>query len=164
MQDFETESLWSQITGECIKGDLEGARLTQVPAQHFTYAEFKRLYPNGVLLRKPVRGESGSPYEGYFASERLGIFGRGDNFKRLDAKEIVYGLRFEGGEVAVAQSYLEKKRMVVVNKFKPTVELVLTEGGGVRAIARDSGKKPYPVISAFWFAWASFFPETELIK
>ncbi len=92
MQDLETGSLWSQINGECISGELEGKKLSPLPALHTTYSEFKELYPEGLLLKKPEKGESGSSYDSYFADpDKLGIFGRADNFQKLDGKDKVFG-------------------------------------------------------------------------
>ncbi len=107
MQDLETESLWSQVSGECISGPMEGSKLKQFPALHSTYLEFKKSYPNGMLLKKPEKGEAESPYDSYFGDkEKLGIFGRSNSFTRLEGKDKVIGIRLETREVAVAFDYL----------------------------------------------------------
>ena len=54
MQDLETKSLWSQISGICIQGKMEGTQLKTVPFSHTTFAAFKKKYPDGKLLKKPV--------------------------------------------------------------------------------------------------------------
>ena len=98
MQDMQTQSLWSQISGECIQGKLEGTRLTLFPASQTTFAEFKRIYPNGVLLKKPEKGPEGSQYESYFAdSTKMGIFGRVESFERLGADQLCAVRQYPGG-------------------------------------------------------------------
>ena len=195
MQDLETKSLWSQISGECIKGQLEGARLELFPSIHTTYAGFRRLYPQGRLLKKPERGSRGSAYGDYFAdTTKLGILGRADRFTRLDAKALVYGLRLPDQEVAIARDYLlehgsavvETEAMTVWVAFDSTKQTVTAEGMRWDEVSWDTGKvkaevddlavaqhgfmgkeinmEPVPIITAYWFAWASFFPETELVK
>ena len=53
---METKSMWSQVTGECISGTLDGRKLELFPAMHTTYDEFVKLYPDGLILGKPGRG------------------------------------------------------------------------------------------------------------
>ncbi len=204
MQDLQTESLWSQVSGECISGAMEGKKLIQFPAFHTTFEVFARLFPNGLLLKKPEKGLSGSPYDSYFADKtKLGIFGRADNFQKLNGKDKVFGLRFGEKEIAVSEAYLHKHGYALIeNESSPVVitygsdgmtavAFVLTEFNQAdlkslkidsnrislpnRQVAWDgrtgktlSGSAEYlrmvPVITAYWFAWAGFFPDTELIK
>lgn len=204
MQDLQTGSLWSQILGECINGPKENQKLKQFPAIHTTYGEFKKLYPDGRLLRKPERGDAGSRYDGYFDNpEKLGIFGRLNDFERLAAKDKVFGIQLGDRKVAVAEALLEVNGWAVFTAEQYAV-LVTFDSQGRTAVAfelegmsedatqmitvqdnsvvSESGKsiwnartgkviegqgkdlKVIPTMSAFWFAWASFFPDTELIK
>ncbi len=204
MQDLETESLWSQISGEAIMGFEEGKKLTLFPVIHTTYNEFKKNYPDGVLLTKSEKGPPGSTYETYFSDEsKLGIFGRANDFQKLDGKDKVFGLNLSGSQFAVSVDYLSKNRYALLENPISQVILLLTDNGNtaiaysladidaddIRGLKVDNdrivlhGKKVawdlrngktiegnqealtlVPVISAYWFAWFSFFPETELIK
>lgn len=204
MQDLETESLWSQVSGECISGPMEGSMLKQFPAIHSTYKDFKRTYPNGLLLKKPEMGEAGSPYNSYFSdNEKLGIFGRANNFTRLNGKDKVIGIRLTNREVAVSYDYLSREEFAFISDSVAPVILIFNVAGatvsafifdkidnnyltsldisdGIISIAEGRIKwdaysgyaiseeienlKIKPTMTAFWFAWVSFFPETELIK
>mgnify|MGYP006277955379 CR=1 FL=1 len=203
MQDFQTQSLWSQVSGKCISGEMEGAVLDLVPSQHMFFADFASLYPEGQVLAKPARGQPGSAYGDYFRSEdKLGVFGRANDFDRLPGKALVWGLRLESGPIAVAQTLLDSVRWVLIDDSRPPVAVVSDTAGHTvaafdlsglqpaeverlglindqlvlaggdrrwnpisgRALGGGSELKPLPLISAYWFAWASFFPETRLIK
>ena len=204
MQDLETKSLWSQVSGECISGPMEGSQLEQFPAIHSTYKDFKKTYPHGRLLKKPKKGETGSQYNSYFSDKsKLGIFDRADNFTRLNGKDKVIGLRLTDREVAVSNNYLSDRRFVLIPDTTTPVVLIFNSNGatvtaflfnnvdtdylkslsvsnGVVSIAEGKMKwdantgvalseglddlKIKPAMTAFWFAWVSFFPETELIK
>ncbi len=204
MQDMQTKSLWSQVTGECIQGELEGKSLSLFPSQHTTFAEFKERFPEGVLLKKPFKGPRGSAYQDYFSdSAKLGIFGRQDTFKQIPGKTRVFGLRFNDGQVALTVDHMEVNRIEVIDMFNPKTLLYYdSEGETVSAYAlpeniawdpaqfkvrqdqivyRDNrfawnsstgegisddmpDLKPMPVITAYWFAWFSFFTDTRLIK
>ncbi len=204
MQDLETESLWSQVNGECISGPWEGSLLKQFPAIHSTYKNFKKAFPHGRLLKKPEKGEAGSPYDSYFGDkEKLGIFGRSDSYARLDGKDKVIGIRMETREVAVAFDYLRYKGLVLIHDSAAAIIVIfnadratvsafifdepldtdsvsLNVSENILSIADGKMKwnastgvaisegtvslKIKPIMTAFWFAWASFFPETELIE
>jgi len=204
MQDIETASLWSQISGECIQGEKEGSKLTLFPAIHTSYKEFKRLYPDGQLLKKPEKGEAMSHYDGYFKNpEKLGIFGRLNDFERLEGKAYVYGIHRDGRSVAVSQDYLARHGYAMIEVFDKPMVLTydkdsktaaafqldgfvdlkpesLSYGNRVLSLkdtglswSAETGKilsgkgenlRLVPAMTSFWFAWMSFFPETELIK
>jgi hypothetical protein len=200
MQDLETQSLWSQISGECIAGPLKGQTLTLYNSFHTTYGEFKKSYPEGIVLKKPERGEAGSYYDKYFSDpEKLGIFGRIDNFQKLPAKSKVFGVRRDGKQAAVALALLETRGWAaiviessniimtydvdghtaaafVLPETKDVAEvtdgvIMLSDGGrqwnaqtGKGMSAKAGDLEPVPLISAFWFAWASFFPDSEIYQ
>jgi hypothetical protein len=202
MQDIETETLWSQISGKGIQGPQTGTELVLYPSTITTFAEFKKLYPKGMLLAKPEKFQKGSHYETYFAdSAKLGIFERIDNFKRLPGKTKVIGLRLETGNVAVAVDRLANDRVILIANAQPKVAIIYdsatetafayelaglsidraadisVEGTSLiagdaswdirtgRQVEGEAGSlKPVPLITAFWFAWASFFPSSELIQ
>ena len=204
MMDRQTGSLWSQITGESIMGDKEGAKLTLYPAVHTTFADFRENYPNGVLLKKPEKGEAGSHYAEYMAdSAKFGMFGRADEFKAMPGKDLVYGLRAGDRQAAVSKDYLETNGFALVTEVSPPALVVFSEShetaiayslaGMVglnlaklkvdgdrisfegsdkawqtatgRALSPGAGDLPMvPLVSAYWFAWKTFYPNTTLIK
>jgi hypothetical protein len=198
MQDVETESLWSQVSGKCIMGSLVGVELELFNSSHTTFSEFVKQYPQGKVLKKPEKGNAGSYYERYFAdSTKLGIFGRVDSFESFPAKEYVFGLRLSGKNVAVSKRYLTENSfafiqnnplsvLVVFDKNSNTVSAFYASGefknakvvegkielgntvwkAGTGVLLKGDGENldQVPIITAFWFAWASFFPETELIE
>lgn len=54
-KDAETGSSWQQATGEAIDGPLKGTRLTLFPSVRTTWREWRRRYPNTLVL-KPQAG------------------------------------------------------------------------------------------------------------
>ncbi len=202
MQDLETKTLWSQISGKAIQGPQRGTELTLYPSTITTFAEFKKLYPNGKLLSKPEKFDKGSHYSGYFSdSTKLGIFGRIDNFKRTSGKTKVIGVRLDNYDIAVTYEKLSNEKFVLLDKADPQVvilynsetatafayELAELSDEQIKSFAVEgtnistagitwdirTGKsidgnspalKPVPLITAFWFAWASFFPTSDLLQ
>ena len=203
LRDRQTGSLWSQISGECISGPMEGTTLVQYPAHYSNFAQFKKEYPNGRLLKKEAKGQDGSYYDEYFANKtKLGIFGRIGSFTRLEAKEKIFGIRLDNSEVAVTEEFMAKNgyrlietangiiliyydsNSITVNAFNlpsswsDSIDKIhvgensISFGNETRSWSLSTGHvisgegnslSPVAVITAFWFAWVSFFPETELI-
>jgi hypothetical protein len=66
--DDPGETWWQQITGEALVGNLVGRRLTMLPAQIASFADFQAAYPNGQVLSRDTghpRGYGTNPYVGY---------------------------------------------------------------------------------------------------
>ena len=102
MYDRRTESLWSQLLGEAVEGELKGTKLEYFPSVMTTWEEWKTLYPGTVAL---VKGYSGSadPYDSYYASDRAGVIGETFQDDRLQTKQFVVGVA--RGDEAVAYPF-----------------------------------------------------------
>ena len=50
MWDDVTESLWQQLTGEGLVGEFAGTQLTFLPSAIKSYGDFKKQYPDGMVL------------------------------------------------------------------------------------------------------------------
>jgi len=53
MLDVETESLWSHILGEAMRGPLEGAVLESLPSDMVTWEAWRREHPATTVLNLP---------------------------------------------------------------------------------------------------------------
>lgn len=92
MYDRQTGSLWTQVTGEALRGPMEGMSLRKIPSVMTTWGRWKREHPETLAL---VRGEDEvrpEHYHEYRKSETIGIFGSGNQDERLGGKRPVLGL------------------------------------------------------------------------
>ena len=143
MWDRQTESLWQQITGEAIVGELTGEQLTFLPASIVAWAEFQRAFPNGTVLSRDTgfrRPYGENPYVGYDAVGQIPFLFEGQLDQRLPAMERVVTISAGGEDVAYPFSVLQAQRVVndtvggvpVVIFFRPGTASALD----VAAIAR----------------------------
>ncbi len=111
MYDRQTDSLWSQITGEAVSGPMKGTKLEFVPALHTTWTDWKAEHPDTLAL---VKGYSGAydSYLGYYQSPQAGVIGETVNDDRLYVKEFVIGVERDGKAVAYPFSALNQTPVV----------------------------------------------------
>jgi hypothetical protein len=111
MFDRETESLWSQLLGEAVEGELEGTKLEFLPSWLTTWEEWKTRYPQTLALVKGYEGNR-DPYEGYYESQQAGVLGEARADARLQTKQYVTGVALEGQAVAYPWSLLSLEPVV----------------------------------------------------
>ncbi|MCB8945900.1 MAG: DUF3179 domain-containing protein [Ardenticatenaceae bacterium] len=103
MYDRQTESLWSQLLGEAVQGELVGTKLTYVPSWMTTWAEWKTMHPETVALDKGSRIGKRDTYDSYYASSEAGVIGETLTDERLYTKEFVIGV--EVGDTTIAYPF-----------------------------------------------------------
>ena len=111
MYDHQTRTLWSHFTGDAITGPLAETKLEIVPALHTTWARWKELHPNTLVLDKNGRYKVDS-YAFYYGSGSPGVIGEARTDDRLHTKEFVVGLRINGQAKAYAFSDLNAQPVV----------------------------------------------------
>ncbi len=125
LYDRQTESLWSQLYGGAIAGELTGSALGVFPSLHTEWAAWEALYPDSMVLSKALTCDQfdcgtyatnprGSydidPYESYYITPYEGIV----NFQIPreagveERKARVLGVRVGGQARAYPFKVLEK--------------------------------------------------------
>jgi hypothetical protein len=116
MYDRQTESWWQQATGEAIVGELTGTRLTFLPAQIVSLADFQAAYPEGIVLSRETgfdRSYGRNPYVGYDRIDENPFLFDGVLDGRLPPKERV--VTVGEGDAAVAFPYSELRTVGVAS-------------------------------------------------
>jgi hypothetical protein len=112
MYDRQTDTLWSQLLGEAVDGELKGTKLEFLPSWQTTWADWKTRHPDTLALRKGYSGSLDS-YAGYYNSSRAGVLGETVNDDRLYVKEFVIGVEQDG--IAIAYPFSRLNDQPVVN-------------------------------------------------
>ncbi len=168
MQDRQTGTYWSHITGQALLGPLEGAELETIPSVQTRWALWKEQYPETEVLKKERR-VGGSTYAAYFRDpDRMGLpFMRARWVQgRLPGKQVVHGIHVGPDALAVTSDWIEEHRRLTTELGGNRVEMTLGADGGVRAwrLNPDGDRTDeLQVTTAFWFAWSSFYPDTRAV-
>jgi hypothetical protein len=149
MYDRQTESWWQQITADAVVGELTGERLEVLPSQILSWAEFRRLDPNGEVLSRDTghsRPYGENPYTGYDQPGSSPFLFEGETDDSLppkervaaiatgEAKAVVYPFS-RLGEDAPINDRIDGKPIVVM--FDPSVASALDDSS--IASGRDVG-------------------------
>jgi len=98
MYDRQTESLWSQLLGEAVSGEMIGTKLQYLPTWLTTWGEWKEMHPQSLALEKDFRARR-DPYSSYYQSASTGVIRETFNDDRLPPKEFVIGVELDGESI-----------------------------------------------------------------
>jgi hypothetical protein len=144
MQDVETGSLWSHITGEALDGPAKGQHLNSFPSVQTTWAEWIQQHPETSVLKKE-REITGSSYERYFKDPaKVGIFRARWLVEKMPGKTLVHGITRGPHALAIGDANL--KGLVTATLGEVKVVLWRSADGGARAYVAELDGKPLELI------------------
>lgn len=163
--DRRTESLWSQLTGEAVSGPAAGARLEQLPLQRTTWADWRRQHPETLLLSKETgfaRNYDDNAYAYYVSTDRL-MFPVNHTDDRLPVKTLILGIEVDGAFKAYPYALLANEgEMITEDNFNGQAIRIEYRPEAQTAYVTDGDGRELTTVTAYWFAWAAFHPDTAL--
>lgn len=138
MVDRQTGSWWQQLTGEAIQGKLLGTVLEVIPVDMTTWSQWKKLYPDTMVLSKDTGFDynynvlpSGGSYADWQKSDRIPQPLVKITDTRFRAKETVLGVQIEDafkaypfsnlGEIAVINDEINGEPVLVIFESKSQI-------------------------------------------
>jgi hypothetical protein len=176
MYDRASDSYWPQMLGKAIAGPAKGLALSEFPLAWTTWERWKRKHPDTLVLSRSTGffrdyGPGGDPYgsyiersKGYYDSEAL-LFSPVHEDRRLPPKTIVVGVRdAKGNALAVKKDALRERGTIEARLGSRTVVVRYdAELDSHRVDIKGSGER-LSSFDAMWFAWAAFYPSTQLVQ
>lgn len=165
LYDRTDQALWSQVGLEALSGPNAGKSLKHLPWELTTFKDWRASHPKATVVNFNTgheRDYARNPYANYFTTDEL-MFPVEPLDDRLPKKERVIGVAV--GKTAKAyplQTIQQAKDGTVrdVVEGKPLV-LKLEPSGAVKVVDAPADAK---VVHTFWFAWAAFHPNTDVVK
>jgi len=138
MYDRLTDSYWSQALGVAITGELTGYELKRIPFDVISWADWKTLHPDTLVLTTEtghIRSYGVDPYGDYYTDPRI-IFPVEHEDDRMHPKEIILGFYEE--EVYKAYKQEDVESAIVINDKINTQSMMLVSlfSGDSRAFDR----------------------------
>lgn len=164
MYDHQTESLWSQVGMHAIAGPLMGENLTPIFLEHTIWKDWRTAHSSTVVLSARTgsfRNYDRDPYAGYDESSEL-FFDIAHVDSRYHPKEWVIGLEIDGVTKAYPFRELKKVSSPVDDQVNGQRVTVRYNAASRSVSVVDEQGKPIPSVTAFWFAWYAFHPDTQV--
>lgn len=168
LYDRQTKSLWSQLKGEAISGKLKGTSLPVLPVVHTTWREWQSRHPDSVVLDEDTGFKridyDRDPYQGYSRSRRLYFDVSHKAPANYHPKEQILGVEIDGHFKAYPFQELSEYGR---EKFTDTVggsEIQIFWNEEEQSAYAEMHDQLIPATVAFWFAWYTFHPDTEVFK
>ncbi|MFN3476636.1 MAG: DUF3179 domain-containing protein [Candidatus Methylomirabilales bacterium] len=115
MYDRKTHSLWAQMEGKAIVGELAGLTLQVLPSGIVSFGAWRRAFPHGKVLSRETghpRPYGRNPYVGYDRPDGTPFLFFGSLDQRLPPMERVVALSFSNEEKAYPFSLLKQRKVV----------------------------------------------------
>lgn len=113
--DYETDSLWTAISGEALTGPEAGKRLTILPsAQQVPWGTWVRMHPETTIATyEGIQTPGFDSYKDYHRSRlRTGIHAVKNEDQRLEPKSMVVGLDLDGKQRAYPFAVFARTKIV----------------------------------------------------
>ncbi len=166
LYDRESESLWSQLLGRAISGPRKGEKLQPLAVIHTRWEVWRRMYPETQLLSRETgfqRDYDRDPYAGY--SDEAGLYFPVERLdRRYHPKERVIGVEVDGVFKGYPHSELSRANTPFVDWINGVDIQVHYDAGSGSGWITDLKGEHMVTVSAFWFAWAAFHPDTEVYR
>ena len=154
--DSETETFWSQMTGQAVIGPLTGKRLEWIPTEVTTWAAWRKAHPKTTTIKRPLD-----------AAEYL----RTNDFYVRFRKRGRWMFPMPKVKIKGPYKIMDKVTIIVESgKARCYPHPVLKEGeakDGDRKIVRkgisvrifDEKGAEIPSMTGYWYAWCAFHPD-----
>ncbi len=136
MYDRQTHSLWSQMDGRAIVGELAGTQLTVIPANTISFEEWRAAHQAGKVLSRETghsRRYGVNPYTAYDQPLQSPLLFTGRPDPRRPPKERVVGVKVGGVARAYPWSLLER-RGVIHDRLESETLVVFHQQGALSAL------------------------------
>lgn len=170
MYDRKTDSLWSQVLGEAIVGEMTGTKLKTLPSDQVQYGNWKKQFPGGEVLSRDTgatRFYGSNPYGDYFSVTNLSLSLARPTDTRLPNDAFVFGIVINDKAKAYHTELVKAKGVLedvfegerIILRYDKELDAVRM----FKHLSSGSEERINP-ISGFWFSWVAAHPGTELLK
>ncbi len=169
MYDRKTESLWPQVLGEAVVGEMTGTKLAVLSSDQIRFGDWRKKFPTGQVLSRNtgnVRFYGQDPYGDYYTTPGT-FFPVKNKDNRLAEKELVLGIVIDGKAKAYHPPAVKREGEVVDNFAGKTIVARWEKDiDAARLYERkaDGSLERINPFTAYWFSWAAARPGTELFK
>ena len=152
--DRETSSVWSQLHGQAVIGELTGTPLQPVPSLQSTWKFWRAQHPDTQVVTVP--DHDGVPY---FYSRSGSVMGRVH-----DTTQVGLGLVLNDAAVFFPFGELSRMDRTVQTSVGGESVRVTYDDDGLTAWANDRRGELLTTVIAYRKGWLEFYPDSEIYR
>lgn len=167
LYDRTDDALWSQIGFRAISGPHAGRALDHLPFELTTLERWATKHPDSTVVKLESeyrRNYDDNPYDRYLKSDDLMFPASGDSDGRLPKKEAVVGVQMNGIERAYPVRAIANAPGGRIEDRIGDERIVIEALDEGRHVSVVEVPENALVAHTFWFAWASFHPQTTIFE
>ena len=168
LYDHQSESLWSQILGKAISGDMRAQTLQQLPLIHTTWGDWVKRYPHSQLLTTETghdRDYEANHYAEYAKDDQLYFRVENELPEEIHPKELSLGVTVNGvSRVYLFSELWDYKQPQFVDYLGGEKITVHWDMKNISVSVTDAQGRLIPTVTGYVFAWYAFYPDTEIFS
>jgi hypothetical protein len=162
--DNGSRSLWSQMTGQAVSGELAGKYLEKVPVVYTSWKEWRMMHGTTTVLstlNSDAIDYTEAAYSQYENTIEL-PFPVSYSNKKLPMKSKVIGLEVDGKYKAYPFSLLKSGNGQVEDYFNGMKVKISFNAETESAYTTDEEGELLPVVVSYWYAWYAHHTDTKI--
>ena len=162
LYDRSDDSLWSQVGLTAISGPNAGRSLPHLPWEITTAGAWRAGHPDSTVMSFETgydRDYDRSPYQNSFGTLRFPVASEDD---RLQRRDLVVGIKLGDTTRAYPVATIRSAPDGVLRDSIEGQAIVLSAGPDGESVRIVEMPAEALGVHTFWFAWAAFYPETEI--
>ena len=158
MVDRETESIWSQLHGRAIEGELEGHPLKILPAMQTTWGFWSKRHPESLVMTDTRKGR-----RYLYRNWRPGT-PRPPRTETHDTSQLGLGLVLGGESWFFPLSALKRAPEPPELEIGGQTVRIQYDADGLTAWAEDDGGQLLVGFLAYRSGWLDFYPSSRIFE
>ncbi len=158
--DRETGSIWSQLHGKAISGQLKDAPLKVLPSMQTTWKHWRGLHPDTKVM--VVKGQHGYPY--VYRSWRPGSPRPKKRPTQHDISALGLGLVVNGEAIYFPFTELAKTKTPMKMEVGGETISVHYKADAFTAWAENARGELLTGVLAYRHGWLDFFPKSRIFE
>ena len=152
--DRETSSVWSQLHGQAVIGEMAGTPLEALPSVQSTWKFWRRRHPDTRVVTVP--DHDGHPY----------FYSRSGSGTRLghDTTQVGLGLVLKEQAIFVPFPELRKSAEPVEIAVGGEMVTVTYDDDGLTAWGVDRQGQSLVTVIAYRHGWLEFYPDSDIYR
>ncbi len=163
--DQNTSTLWTNVEGRAVQGQNKGHILKSINIDITSWRDWRAKYPKTEVLSQQTgfdKPYDRDPYQAYYTNNEF-VYPPRHPDSQLPSKEVIIGVTIMNESRAYLEQHLQSVGVIQDTLAGIPIRIQRDDAGTIIVTNRNNGEI-IPKVRIFWFAWAEYYPNTEVHK